>query len=220
MGRYRTKTIAEWNQMISGVQPNSIFFVEGDDFGSMAIQFGALGIDAVPDVMKNFTANHAGDYLTDGKTFEADGEKLAWHMLNDYKSKYLSGDVRLAFFSPKVTLWSPYCPALEMKACAEYCGDNYNVWENFWFGVGDFFRLLPPLRPIIDAIPNPAYRANSVVCSQLAILCYKYITSLYNAVLCGQDVSKVQPEELMRRIFSGFDFNFETEQQVVTATVI
>ena len=209
MGKYKAKTEADWTDLLNHVSDYSVFFVQGDDFPSEAIQIGAASFGDDPnDPMKNFTANHAGNLITGLNTFEADGDKLRYHSLNDMKAKFMSGDIRILFYKPEN--WLPeYIPFVQ-KAIAEYNGQNYNGWENFFFGVGDALRFTP-LHWLIDLIPNPAYKSNSVVCSQLTILLYKFIDAIYKPIVADLDISKMQPEELARRITRTFVFEYDTE---------
>ena len=214
MAKFRVKTDADIARMSDFVsrEPVLIFFVDGDDVASSLTEFGGM-IEAanLPDDLKGFTACHAANVFSDLRTFEADGDKLRYHNLSDYFSKIKSGDVALAFFKPKI--WRPEFAPLMQKAIAEYNGQNYNKWELFWFGVGDLLH-------VSNIFGNPAYNKNSVVCSQLAILIFKYIPELYGPVVGNFDISKIQPEELVRRIIEAFDFYYYTESQVITAPAI
>lgn len=219
--QFRPKTdedIAKLEDMIKR-EAVTIFFTDGgpnfsDHFVALG---GAIAASGMPDQLKGFTAYHVGNAFADLSTFEADGEKLKIHYLKDYYKDLKNGSVRLAFFKPKQ--WKPEWDALLDKAIAEYNGKNYNKWELFWFGVGDVLRLIPVIHNIVDLIPNPAYRKDSVVCSQLSILVFKYIPEIYNAVVGNMDISKMQPEELARRMFAAFDYYYDTETQTMPAPI-
>jgi hypothetical protein len=215
--KFKEKSVDDFNKMCSVVcDPKipTVGFAEGSNFQDMIVQFGAeiAGIDDPELKYKSVIVNHALN-TTGNKTqtFEADGIKLRYHDLLDYKNDFMSGKVRLIFYTPKI--WMSQFMDEVLKAINEYNNDNYNGWENFWFGVGDFLAGTP-LRPIIGWIPNPAYRKNSVVCSQLAILIYKYIPEIYNTVLAGQDITHMQPETLLILIIKYFNFIYDSEDVI------
>jgi hypothetical protein len=213
--KYDPKTEAQFNDMVSKVTSSGIpgiGFVTGNNFQDMAIQFGSIlsGQEVDLTQYKNVVVNHALNTTGNkSQTFEADGVKLTYHNLLDYKADFMSGNLRMLFYQPPTWILPGFMDAVD-KAIAEYFGDNYNGWENFWFAVGDFMAGTP-LRPIISWIPNPAYRKNSVVCSQLAILIYKYIPEIYNTVLAGQDITHMQPETLLILIVKYFTFIYDSE---------
>jgi hypothetical protein len=218
INKYKQKTEDDFKKMIETVTTSGIpciGFIEGNKFQDFAIQFGAvlsgqeIGLKQYKNVVVNHALNTTGNI---SQTFEADGVKLTYHNLLDYKADFLSGNIRMLFYQPKIWNVPEFMDAVN-KAIAEYLNDNYNGWENFWFGVGDFLAGTP-LRSIIGWIPNPAYRKNSVVCSQLAILIYKYIPEIYNTVLAGQDITHMQPETLLILIIKYFNFIYDSEDVI------
>lgn len=204
MSKFNPKTIAHWNAMIAKTNAYSIVLVDCDDFLADAIDLGAT-VDNVGGnpLLPGFQCCHAFNLLTGLQTFEADGSKLAYHNLNDYQARYLSGDCRLAFFSPKTWMAIADMPLVQ-KAIQEYLGMTYNKWELLWFGVLDLFHLT-------GLFKNPGYKNNSVVCSQLTVLIYKYIALIYNALLKGMDISQIQPQQLLVNVFTACFLDVDSE---------
>lgn len=193
MSKYKAKTSAQWQNVLTTIQahPRCIILIDADDITAWAIGLGETmaGIGK-PTLLNNFMCVHAFNFLHDLLTFEANGKKLAYGSIMDYQSRYLSGDVRLAIFSPKGQYWDVgSAPALFDKNVLSYLNDNYNTWELFWFGFLDLTHLN-------GVFKNPGYKNNSTVCDQITALAYKDIQPLFNLLLGGLDISDLQPQNL------------------------
>ena len=207
MAKYKAKALAQWNNFLTTLQkyPRSTVLIDCDDFAAWAINLGqtlaGIGQDKL---LPGFTCCHAFNFISGIQTFEANGKKLAYGNINDYKARFLSGDCRLAVFFPKPVLWSAQAPALFDRAVKEYLNENYNGWELFGFAVLDLFHVNGVLK-------NPFFKNNSCVCDQLTALVYKYITLLYNALLGGMDISDLQPQNLCVNVPKAEDLIIDSE---------
>ena len=217
MGKFKAKTEAQWIDLKSKARDYSILLFDCDDFAANAIDLGALlKGDGDNPLIPGFKACHACNLLEGTQLFEADGKKLTYHDISEYHDRYISGDARMAFFSPKPALWNGTADVpLVNQMIKAYLNQNYNTWELAWFGLQDLLNLFPQVAAVTNLFGNPAFnRGNSVVCDQLAVIIYKLIDPLYEAVinaLPGKDISKAQPQDVLLAVTSGFDFYLDSE---------
>jgi hypothetical protein len=198
----------EFNGFGSMFRPGDWFFVEGTDLVDVLVSWGT-GDDNTGETVK-MSPCHAGNYLGDsvGKTFEADGKKLAYHLWEDYRTKLKAGKNRVVCFRPRALTVEEL--GLYRKAVGEYAGENYNKWELFWFGVWGAINKFTPFGGLAGLVRNPAYKKDSVVCSQLAVLCWKYVLRIYTPIVKDKPIENMTPEELFDRILRVSDFVFDT----------
>jgi hypothetical protein len=143
------------------------FFVEGQDFVAKLVQFGTgdgKGYNNIP-----FDPNHVGVYIGEGqgKTIEADGKSVAYHLIEDYFDNLINSKVRIVVLRIKNLTMEE----LEMGKVAikSQVGEQYNNAVNFWFGVWGLLRHIPVigggLSWLASKIRNPGYKPNSPNCS-------------------------------------------------------
>jgi hypothetical protein len=198
----------EVNAFGAALQPGDWFFVEGTNFVDTLVQWGT-GDDDKGEVVKASVC-HVGNYIGDGvgKTFEADGEKLAYHLFEDYRQRLKNGENRLICFRPK----NLTVDELEIfkSGVKSYVGKNYNRWELFWFGVGSAITKFTPFGFVAGLVRNPAYKKDSVVCSQLSALVWQGVDRIYKKLTKDEPIENMTPEKLYDRILRVSDFIFDT----------
>jgi hypothetical protein len=189
------KTADDFARFVAALLPGDKLGLHADDFTADAIQWGT-------DVNDPITMCHFFNYAGGGQTIEADGKHVCGqHLINDYLTRVTTGHARLLVFrvSPPLTIGELQN---ERDFWAVEKNENYNAWENFWFGAwGVVDKLTPALGSWLSThLTNPAYNSKSVVCSQEVILCDKNNPRIYNPIVTDKKIEDMTPDELVLRI--------------------
>lgn len=180
-------------KIFTSLQSADIIFVEAHNIVGGLISWGTGDND-------NFNPCHVFQYVGEGvgKTIEADGKAINWHLIEEYRKSLKSGEQRMIVYRLK----NLTVDKLELikKAWKEDLGKKYNWWVISCFAVWGLVRRFTPFGGLFGMIKNPAYTSNSMVCSQQVIQSLRYVDEYYKMITADKPVSNMTPEEACDRV--------------------
>lgn len=139
-------------EFAKSLQPFDMFFVQSGDLTGAMIQWATGNRDG-------FDANHVGIYLGEGigRTLEADGKAVEYHLISDYFPKLQSGDTRLKIYRINA-LTVPETEDMKVVVKAQY-KKPYSQVINGFFGVwGIVNKIIPAAGWLMGKLRNPGVK--------------------------------------------------------------
>ncbi len=204
------KTKEDCIKFAKAMQSCDDFYVEGKDFVAKLVQFGTgngKGYNNIP-----FDPNHVGIYIGEGqgKTIEADGKKVAYHLIEDYFNNLIAGKVRIVVLRIKNITGEQI--EKKKRAIKSQLGQEYNMTVNFWFGIWGLIKKIPVIGGglgwIASKIRNPGYKPNSPNCSIATAKANFILPEIEKAVVNadGKPLENRTPENLFNACINSGKF--------------
>lgn len=192
-------TQEQWIEFCKRLSPADVLFVETKNFFDVGtlIQWGTGNGNWLDPA-------HAFQYVGgdgNGRTIEADGKAVNWHIIDEYRDKVMKGDNRLVVMEAKEALTVPELELIK-KVWAEQHGKKYDIPALIGFGFyGIINRIFPPLGGLMRKfMRNPLAGKDMYVCSRQVRTSFKLVKRIYEVLTKGKFEESETPESLCERI--------------------